>query len=501
MVHAQQIIPIEESQRQYITFHDAAPKIFAAAVARSKPPTTDSDLDVAGSFKRLLEFAKYSSNKTNLAHTPDGFSYLTFLPGLIGGAINGETLSYNFAYDGTVSAVAARTPGAFIYKMKQNYSSESVSSGVHPLVLIYKPDLAYTFSTVPELIGSTLNNKKLCTSSSAACSIFLPYTIGRYKWFYRASSYMIACNDVSDCVQANVSNYFYGNTYRLTQFNYTPPFYGEYVLKPVGNCLDSKEYAYLKTLISGLSCLYSLQYNVILSQYSGQFVVSGSSENTSLEYISLSPIPISCPGASKYYQLLSCDPRFLTDVIAPASLALLVDKMFSWASQRFGYRGIQYTPVTVSDVISAIGNNLVKVSSLAQTIPEPELGLVPGGFVGDEITSSLPQTAYSQNTGTDVTASSVSIDLGSNPNTPSPEMESEPNPSNLIDAIFTIFPSFRAYHLGSYSIEYPSFSFNIFNSFIYTDGHCKTIETQRHTISAISLLAWSYMVFVIVVRA
>lgn len=502
-LHAQQIIPVRDSERQYITFVEAAPLIFAAAVERAKPPSTDSGLTVAMAYERLLEFAKHSAVKVNIDHVQGGFSYLAFLPSLAGGKIEGETIFYTFGY-GTVSVAAGRDPGAFSYRIKKDFESEWIPAPNRPGVRIYKHDKDFTFRSIPEFSGSTLIVKALCTSTSAACYRLDPYTLGRYKW-YRVDTgrkFMVACNDVSDCLQAYISYDFYVKTFNLGNlgYDYSSQYYGEYMVRPSSNCVDSLDFASYQILIPGLACVYSIQYDRTFTQYDTGFTVYGSHEAAFLDYLSLLPVPVSCPGMTKYYQLLACDARFQNDVISPKSLAFILNKMFWWGSQRVGYRGIQYTPITVGDVHAALGAKLVKVSSMAEIIPGPKLGSIPGGFVGDEMTPVPPGTGYNPVTGTDEPSPGVSLDLGPDPQTAAPALESDPGGSSL-SSIWSMFPSLRAFTPGVYSVQCPTFTPNIFGTVLHVDAHCQVVESQRLALGVLSLVAWASTALLVVLRA
>lgn len=486
-VQAQQLMPELDSQRQYITFSQAAPKIFAAAVQRAKPKTTDQAASTQDSYNRALEYAKQIGTKLNADQAGNAFSFMSFLPSLVGGKIYGETISYTFG-SGTLSVVADRDAGAFRYRMRPTYQSTSTGASFNPAVRIYNPELDFTFKNMPRIVGGAYSLTTLCTSSTAACSVLQAYAPGRYKWFYRegTSPFMVACNQVSDCIQAMISYDFYNKTWKLRKQGYDSAgqYYGGYAVRPSGNCVDSSDLAYLQTLLPGLSCLFSLQYNYTLSGSDTTFRVTGDFESPYVRYIALNPIPLVCPGATKYHQFATCDARFESDVLSPKSIALLVDRMFFWGAQRFGYRGLQYVPVTVADVISAIGDTLVKVSTLGEATAAP---------------TAEPPAPAASSPGTGGTTG-PKLDLGPDPGIPAPSLDSVSS-SSVLAPVFSLFPSLAAYSPGGHTAQCPTFTPSVFGATLHVDGHCDLLEGQRTALGLVSLVAWAVVALRVVLRA
>lgn len=480
-------MPELDSQRQYITFSQAAPKIFAAAVSRAKPKTTNQAASTQDSYNLALEYSKHIAIKVNADQAGNAFSFMSFLPSLAGGKIYGETLSYTFG-SGTLSVVADRDVGAFRYRMRPTYQSTSTGASFNQAVRIYNPELDFTFKNLPRIVGGAISFSNLCTSSTAACSVLQAYTVGRYKWFYRegTSPFMVACNQVSDCIQAMISYDFYNKTWKLRNQGYDTAgqYYGGYSVRPSGNCTDSADLAYLQTLLPGLACLFSLQYNYTLSGSDTTFRVTGDNESPYVRYIALNPIPLVCPGASKYHQFATCDARFESDVLSPRSLALLVDRMYFWGSQRFGYRGLQYVPVTVGDVIAALGNTLVKVSTLGEALPPP---------------TAEPPSPAASSPGTGGTTG-PKLDLGPDPGIPAPALDSVSS-SSVLEPVFSLFPSLSAYSPGGHSAQCPTFTPSVFGATLHVDGHCDLLEGQRTALGLVALVGWAVVALRVVLRA
>lgn len=485
-VLAQQTMPELDSQRKYMPFSEAAEKIIAAAVVRSKPASTEN-IDQAESFRRIVEYAKQSAVKANADIGGNPFSYMSFVPQLAGQKIYGETVSYTFVNSVIVVAVE-REPRGFVYRMKPTYSTPFYIGPRGPPARIYEPDMQFAFKNLPRLQNGVVSFTNLCTSSTASCSVLNNYTPGTFRWFYRDSGqpWMVACNQVSDCVQAAVSMYFYNATFKYRRFGSDDfgQYWGNYKVAPSGTCNDNSEYAYLVSgMITGLTCIYSQQFNYTTPSHSEVFSVGGDFESSFLRYISLNPIPIACPGATKYPQFLACDPRFADDVLSLDSLVRLIDRMYWWGAQRYGYRGVKYTIVSKADALAVLGNTLVKVSSLAEPL-EPPTSTAP----------AAPASTPGSGTG------GPGLDLGPNPGIPSPALE-DITASSVLASIWQLFPSLSAWSPGSYAIQCPEFTPSVFGSTLHVDQHCTLLEGQRVALGVLSLVAWAMTALLVVLRA
>lgn len=484
---AQQTLPELDAQRTYMPFGEAAEKIIAAAVARAKPARTEN-IDQAESFRRIVEYAKQSAAKANADIAGNAFSYMSFVPQLAAQKIYGETVSYTFV-SGLLMVTVEREPrGGFIYRMKQSYATPYYIGPRGPPARIYEPDTAHAFKNMPRLQNGVLSYTTLCTSSTASCWALSNYTPGTYRWFYRDPSqpWMVACNQVSDCVQAAVSMHYYHATfnYRRAGYDSFGIYYGNYRAAPSGTCNDTTDYAFLAYgLITGLTCIYSQQHERTTPSQSQTFTVAGDYESQFLRYIALNPIPITCPGATKYPQFLACDARFADDVLSLDSLVRLIDRMYWWGTQRDGYRGVKYTIVTKADALAVLGNTLVKVSSLAEELEPP--------------TATAPAPPASEpGTGT----GGPGLDLGPNPGVPAPALE-DINGSTVLASIWNLFPSLSAWSPGSYAIACPVFTPSVFGSTLQVDQHCTLLEGQRVALGVLSLVAWAATALLVVLRA
>lgn len=484
---AQIMLPESHSQRTYITFGDAAKKIISAAYKRASPGST-ANIEEDEAYRRIVEYAKHSSSKLNENIGGDGFSYMSFAP-YQAGKLNGELASYTFA-SGLIMLGADREAGAFSYRMRKDYQTPFYFGPRGFPLRIYEPDLAFAYKTMPRLLNGVISYTNLCTSSAASCSVLSSFPPGQFRWFYRDSSqpWAVACNEVSDCVQASISMNFYNSTYKYRTQGYDnlSNYFGEYKATPSGSCNDTSEYAFLSYgMIGGLACIFSQRWNQTSNGSAGgaTFNVVGDVETGYLRYISLLPVPFVCPGVLNYPAILACDPRFADDVLSVSSIQKLVDRMYFWAASRQNYSGYKYTPITKQDVENVLGVQLVKVSSLALPLetPKAEAPSPP---------ASAPGTP----------ASGAAGGFGDDPGTPPPTLQ-QITALDVLSPVLDVFPSFRSYGVPGYSVLCPAFSLTVFGSTHLIDAHCHVAEGQRLALGIVCLFGWAVTAMAIVLRA
>lgn len=480
---AQQLMPELEGQRVYIPFKDAAPKIFAAAIARANRGTTDPSATPQQSYERALEYSKHIAVKVNMTLGGEDFSYFSWLPHLMLGEINAETVQLKVGY-GSMTGAAFREKGAFNYKLRQAYES-SFTTGTVPQARKYNYDPPFTFKTEPVLQGTSLVYTARCTGSATAtqrCSMVADYVPGSFKWYWRGSGQVIhACDEISDCVQSAISYFMYAKSfvYKNTGTDPFAQYYGNYQARPMTACADDAEYAHIQSTTVGVLCAYAMTFEWTPDyRVTDKFVIADDNANGYLSYITVNPIPIVCPGATKYPQFVACDRRFSEEAVTPKTLARLVDQLFYWGSYRTGYAGHVYTPVTTADAINALGGQLVKLSSLAEKTTPPQI-LAP----------SVPASAPG-----------AGVDLGQNPGVGTPDLENV-DAASILAPLWAMFPSLRSFSVGGHSSQCPVFTPFLFGSNVQFSAHCDLVESQRAALGAFALLAWAAAALFVVLKA
>ena len=481
---AQQLVPELESQRVYISFKDAAPKIFAAAISRANRGTSDPSATPEQSFERALEYSKHIAVKANFDLGGPDFSYFSWMPSLILGELNAETVQLKVNY-GSMTGSAFREKGAFNYKLRQAYETPFTYGSI-PQARKYEFDAAHTFKTEPVLQGANVVYTSRCTGSTtsqAPCVSISPYVPGSFKWYWRGPSAQVvhACNEVSDCLQSAISYFFYAKTFRYksTGTDSNSQYYGNYQARPMTACSDDSEFAHIQSTTTGVMCVYGLMYEWTRSYtVNGKFEIWDDNGAAYLSFITLNPVPVVCPGATKFPQFVACDRRFSDEALTPRTLARLVDQMFYYGSLRTGYAGHLYTPIVTADAVNALGGQLVKLASLAEKTSPPVL-LAPS---------------------TPASAPGSGVDLGTNPGVDTPSLENV-DAGAILAPIWALFPSLRSFSANAPVSSCPVFTPSMFGSVVPFSAHCDLLESQRSAFGAFALLAWAAAALLVVLKA
>lgn len=201
--------------------------------------------------------------------------------------------------------------------------------------------------------------------------------------------------------------------------------------------------------------------------------------------------------------------------VPDATLAKLVDQAWKNAAAQPGYEGLPYSmtnPVTASEVqpwISANPQAAPKISDLLKPASNPNTQVVPISptVTVDSSTSPTP-TPTPTGTLTDVNVvntpnvnvtNQISVDLGPNPGTVSPSLDSP----NWLQPLLDMLPGWRT---ASFTAQgeclTPTVDLNPFiNKSITMSSHCDLFESQRQTLSVIMSFVWVAVAAFIVLRA
>lgn len=180
-------------------------------------------------------------------------------------------------------------------------------------------------------------------------------------------------------------------------------------------------------------------------------------------------------------------------------LAQMVNNAWSKAAQQQGYEGLPYSysdPVTVNDVLGA--GVPVLLSDLLRPAA-PDNMPVP---LDPSVTSAPPPQTGTQTGVTPVNVSvNAKVDLGPDPNTAEPTLESPPTAQSILDPVLALLPGFKSYAVPQHIGICPKPEFSLFDKTITMTTHCDIAEEHRGPIVAIMTLVWSLMALFIVLRA
>lgn len=131
---------------------------------------------------------------------------------------------------------------------------------------------------------------------------------------------------------------------------------------------------------------------------------------------------------------------------------------------------------TVGDAIAPVSNNnTVTVNPGSSAQPGAGPGTTPG--------------------------SGTAVDLGPNPNTPAPTLETIPTAQQILGPLLGLMPDLKAFSVPSHSGACPSPSFVAFGATYALNSHCPLLESNRQLIEAAMLLCWTLASVFIVLRA
>lgn len=190
------------------------------------------------------------------------------------------------------------------------------------------------------------------------------------------------------------------------------------------------------------------------------------------------------------------------------SMALMINDLWKKAAAQPDYQGLPYVlaqPVTATEVQTwAQANPSVypKVADLLSPVADPSVGLVPsstsapGTSVSPVVTPTNPYAPPQQGASS---PTSVTLDLGPNPGTPSPSLDAP----DWFQPLLNMLPGWRS---ASFTAQgqcmKPSFDFRPFmQSVIEMHSHCDLFEQHRALLSSVMAVVWVMVAAFIVLEA
>lgn len=93
------------------------------------------------------------------------------------------------------------------------------------------------------------------------------------------------------------------------------------------------------------------------------------------------------------------------------------------------------------------------------------------------------------------------VDLGPDPNTGAPTLETTPTALQILQPILDLMPDLKNYQVAAQAGTCPTGSFSFFSRTFVFDGHCDMLETNRAIIEAAMLLVFTVLSVFLVLRA
>jgi hypothetical protein len=154
-------------------------------------------------------------------------------------------------------------------------------------------------------------------------------------------------------------------------------------------------------------------------------------------------------------------------------------------------------PITPADVAEWRASN----PSAVPTVGDLTAPITNGSAVAVG-PSATPGGSINPSTGPVTTpGTGTQVDLGPNPNTPSPGLEATPTAQQILSPVLNLMPDLKAFAVPAHVGTCPKPSFVAFDKTYTFDSHCGLVESNRSIIEAAMLLVWSIGAVFIVLRA
>ena len=475
-----------------------AARAFMAAAVRLGPLLTHTNIGMGvgiGSLGYLVdknweEVVGYTVNAASSAHAAVSAGVLSFaaLAGSVGvTAVSTDVSSYTWSSSaGTLYISYGKVdlkdalpgnPGdaAFNYSLRRDGK------------FLYLPLAGSSYSTVYNSSGFKTYLCPLMPNPSSeptqeACRSLPEMSFGANQYGTQYMSIGIGCNEPMDCAKAYVSG-------RLVQLSGLQGLYSDQqgqrnfanavnnVSANFGSCFDSRSSGYAS--FPGYRCPVTLQYDIARLESQTPDSYTPVTENYAIDVNLNMPLLTQTQSLNDYldrYPLAGNEP------VSPASIAAIVNGMFTRAVSRPGYAGLNYFPITAADVAGSLqAGERVPLSSLVLPIEGVPPGTIPGN-------PTVPP-----GTGT--------VDLGPNPAIPAPVLEGIPTAAQIMAPIFDLFPSLQNFQVPGHTSQCPAFVVPLWGQNVSTTKHCELLESQRAPLGAAALVGWSIAALIIVLGA
>lgn len=181
----------------------------------------------------------------------------------------------------------------------------------------------------------------------------------------------------------------------------------------------------------------------------------------------------------------------LKQIIVPdEQLSKFINDLLMKAATQENYKGIPISAtnaVTASEIKELLKGQNITYYDLTQTFYNENK--IPQVVV-------LPETITPPDTGTD-----GKVDLGENPNTPSPEIEKPPTGEEILKPLTELMPDVKNLNIAAKDVQCPKWEFELWEKKYSFDSHCTLLEKIRPVLKAVFLLIWGIVSLRIILSA
>ncbi|MFC0349378.1 hypothetical protein [Undibacterium danionis] len=195
-------------------------------------------------------------------------------------------------------------------------------------------------------------------------------------------------------------------------------------------------------------------------------------------------------------------------------IANLANQAWQNAAAQPGYQGLPYSvtqPITATDVAAwravepAAAPTIADLLSPANAPGSVTVPISPTVTVTnpstDPVTNPTPTPSPGTSTANVNVMNAPKVDLGADPQTPDPTLETTPTAWQILSPIMSLIPELKNYRTPSHASECPKPTFQIFGETIAMESHCAISEQFRSQITSVMSLVWILVALFIVLSA
>jgi hypothetical protein len=266
-------------------------------------------------------------------------------------------------------------------------------------------------------------------------------------------------------------------------------------LQPYFQCGGGWAYAYYYSAGSPATCV------------AGAYSLQGQCKN----YDFLQPAPIPAKTGTSIGTAVSDIPtQDLNKPLNPQMVAAVANRLWQQAASQTGYAGIPYpqsNPISTQEATQwQQANPQVWPSVRDFVTPRTDSATntntvaLPSGTTQTPTVPTTFTTAPNPNV-TNPAASAPLINLGEDPATPPPILESPPTPAEILAPILNLMPTLKNFRPNTQAGTCPTPSFQFLGSTQTLTAHCTLIQNNKSIMQAAMGFAWAVMALFILLSA
>lgn len=190
----------------------------------------------------------------------------------------------------------------------------------------------------------------------------------------------------------------------------------------------------------------------------------------------------------------------------PQLVAAVANTLWQQAAAQPGYAGLPYpasNPISTAEAQSWMQANPGVWPTVGDFLTPKATNATntqPWALPVDPTAPASPLTTASNPTATNPASTSPLVNLGSDPGTPTPQLESIPTAEQIVSPILNMLPGHRSFVAAGNSGTCPTPVIELYGSHTL-NAHCVVIEQNKSTIQVAMTFAWAVLALFIVLSA